>query len=129
MIQVFLEPALQYITIVLHISVALNLLALGLIYWLNLKIKDQEMNTGLLESELEGAKHAYEALISDLNNYQVKTDRKISDTEKHITTKMGSNYREIDKLKKELPTTIRNVIGHIEFAKPVDNTFTPKYKK
>jgi len=55
------------------IGIILGLVAIGLFTWLNIKIKDQAMDIGLLEGELEGAKHAYEALISDLNNYQIKT--------------------------------------------------------
>ena len=31
-------------------------------------------------------------------------------------------YGNIERLEKKLPETIRKVIGHIEFARPVDNT-------
>ena len=53
------------------IGIILGVIAIGLFVWLYTWYRDQEMNIGLLESELEGAKHAYEALISDLNNYLI----------------------------------------------------------
>ena len=98
------------------IGIILGVIAIGLFVWLYTWYRDQEMNIRLLESELEGAKHAYEALINDLNNYQIKTDRKIVELEKQLELKTGGTFREIDKLKKDLPLSIRKVIGHIEFS-------------
>ena len=62
--------------IALYISIALNLIALGLIYWLR---KEQKTNFSLHEGDLEAARHAYEALMSDLSNYQVEIHKKIVD--------------------------------------------------
>ena len=103
--------------IALHISIALNILALGLIFWFR---KDQKMSNDLHEGDLIAAKHAFEALMSDFNNYQVKTDRKIVDLEKQLKIKTGSTERQIDKINKSLPSVIRTVVGHIEFARPLD---------
>ena len=102
------------------IGIVLGLTAIGLFYWLK---KDQEMTNNLLEGDVEAAKHAYNALMRDFTNYQVETDRKISDLEKQLEIKLKKTDRQIEKLKKDLPVEIRKVVGHIEFAKPLDNTY------
>ena len=56
------------------ISIALNLVALGLIYWLR---KEQQMDNGLHAAEVDHIHQGMNALMNDFNNYQVKTDRKI----------------------------------------------------
>ena len=56
------------------------------------------------------------AMMDDLNNHQVKTDRKIAELEKQLSLKIGSTYRDHDKLRKELPSIIGKVVGQIEFA-------------
>ena len=99
------------------IGIVLGVIAISLFIWLK---KDQQMSNILHEGDLIAARHAYEALMSDFNNYQIETDRKIADLTKQIEIKERSTYRELDKMKSNLPTTIRNVIGHIEFAKPLD---------
>ena len=99
------------------IGIVLGVVAISLFIWLK---KDQQMSNALHEGDLIAARHAYEALMSDFNNYQIETDRKIADLTKQIEIKERSTYRELDKIKSNLPTTIRNVIGHIEFAKPLD---------
>ena len=58
--------------------------------------------------------------MEDFTNYQIDTDRKISELEKAITVKSKEQDRNITKLTESLPTIIRNVIGHIEFAQPLD---------
>ena len=105
--------------IALHISIALNLIALGLIYWLR---REQQMDNGLHSAEVDHIHQGMNALMNDFNNYQVATDRKIAELEKQFNLKIGSTYREHDKLRKELPIEIQKVINHIEFAKPLDNT-------
>ena len=45
----------------------------------------------------------------------------IQESIKQLEIKMANSNRQINKLKKELPTEIRKVISHIEFAKPLDN--------
>ena len=103
--------------IALHISIALNLIALGLIYWLK---KEQQINFDLHDGDIEAAKHAYNALMNDFNNYQVETDRKITELEKELKIKTKDQNRRMDKVQKDLPSIIRNVVGHIEFARPLD---------
>ena len=104
--------------IVLHISIALNLIALGLIYWLR---KDQQMDNGLHAAEVDHIHQGMNALMNDINNYQVETDRKIVELEKQLEIKTKQLERSQTKLIKDLPKDIRNVIGHIEFARPLDN--------
>ena len=99
--------------IALHISIALNLIALGLIYWLR---KEQQISDGLHAAELDHTHHGMNAMMDDFNNYQVKTDRKISELEKQLEIKTKQLERSQNKLKKDLPKEIRGVIGHIEFA-------------
>ena len=72
-------------------------------------------------AELDHTHQGMNAMMSDFNNYQVETDRKIAELEKQLEIKMANSNRQINKLKKELPTEIRKVISHIEFAKPLDN--------
>ena len=99
--------------IALHISIALNLVALGLIYWLR---KEQQMDNGLHAAELDHTHHGMNAMMDDFNNYQVTTDRKITELEKQLEIKTKQLERSQIKLKKDLPTDIKKVIGHIEFA-------------
>ena len=47
-------------------------------------------------------------------------DRKIAHLEKQLVTKSKENERMIMKLTENLPTIIRKVVGHIEFARPLD---------
>ena len=95
------------------IGIILGVIAIGLFIWLK---NDQKMSNDLHEGDLIAAKHAYEALMSDFNNYQIETDRKIAELEKQLEIKTKQLERKQTKLIKDLPTTIRNVIGHIEFS-------------
>ena len=99
--------------IALHISIALNLLALGLIFWFR---RDQQMDNDLHEAEINHTHEGMKALMNDFNNYQVDTDRKIAELEKQLEIKATSLSRNHDKLKEDLPHIITKVIGHIEFA-------------
>tara|TARA_R100000908_G_C3650691_1_gene82597 strand:- start:132 stop:452 length:321 start_codon:yes stop_codon:yes gene_type:complete len=103
--------------IALHISIALNLLALGLIFWFR---RDQQMSNDLHEAEINHTHEGMKALVDDINNYQVETDRKIAYLEKQLEIHVNGTGRSFEKLKKDLPIDIRKVIGHIEFAKPLD---------
>ena len=98
-------------------GIVIGLIAIGLFVWLR---KDQNMSNDLHEAELHHTHQGMNAMMNDFNNYQVETDRKIAELTKQLEIKERSTYREIDKMKSNLPTTIRNVIGHIEFAKPLD---------
>ena len=95
------------------IGIIIGLLAVGLFFWLK---KDQEMNNALHEGDLEVAKHAYNALMEDFNNYQVETDRKITELEKQLEIKSNNAHRRMDKMNKALPSVIGQVVGQIEFA-------------
>ena len=99
------------------IGIVLGVVAIGLFIWLK---KQQQISDGLHEAELDHTHHGMNAMMDNFNNYQVKTDRKIAELEKQISIKERSTLREVDKMKSNLPSTIRNVIGHIEFAKPLD---------
>jgi len=95
------------------IGIVLGVIAIGLFIWLK---KDQQMSNILHEGDLIAAKHAYEALMSDFNHYQIETDRKIAELEKQLEIKTKQLERKQTKLIKDLPKDIRNVIGHIEFS-------------
>ena len=99
------------------IGIILGVIALGLIYWLR---KDQQMDNGLHAAEVDHIHQGMNALMNDINNYQVETDRKIVELEKQLEIKTKQLERSQTKLIKDLPKDIRNVIGHIEFARPLD---------
>ena len=99
------------------IGIVLGIIALGLIYWLR---KEQQMDNGLHAAELDHTHHGMNAMMNDFNNYQVETDRKITELEKQLEIKTKQLERSQMKLRKDLPTDIRKVIGHIEFARPLD---------
>ena len=99
------------------IGIILGVIAIGLVFWLR---KDQKIHFDLHEGDIYTTRHAYEALMSDFNNYQIKTDRKIAELEKQLEIKTKSAERRMDKMNKSLPSVIRTVVGHIEFARPLD---------
>ena len=103
--------------IALHISIALNLLTLGLIFWFR---KKQQQHNEWFYGETEASEHGYRALMEDFTNYQVKCDRELSKLEKELEIKTKQLERSQTKLVKDLPKDIRKVIGHIEFARPLD---------
>lgn len=72
---------------------------------------------------------ALEALGKDLTNFQAGISRDLDRTNKNVEGNLGmikNVSRKIDTrdkiLIKSLPEHIRNTIGHIEFAKPLDNS-------
>ena len=95
------------------IGIVLGVVAISLFVWIK---KEQQMNFNLHDGDIEAAKHAFNALMDDLNHYQIETDRKITELEKQLEIKTKQLERKQTKLIKDLPTTIRNVIGHIEFS-------------
>ena len=100
------------------IGIVLGVTAIGLFIWLR---KQQQMDNGLHAAELDHTHHGMNAMMDDFNNYQVETDRKIAELEKQLEIKTKQLERSQTKLIKDLPKDIRNVIGHIEFARPLDN--------
>ena len=99
------------------IGIILGVIALGLIFYFR---KEQQKHNEWLYGEAEAAEHGYTALMKDFTNYQVKCDRELSKLEKQLEYQIKGTGREIEKLKKDLPHNIRKVIGHIEFAQPLD---------
>ena len=99
------------------IGIILGVIAIGLFVWLR---KEQQMDNGLHAAEVDHIHQGMNAMMNDFNNYQIETDRKIAELEKQLEISSKKSDRKIDKLKKDLPTDIRKVIGHIEFAKPLD---------
>jgi len=91
----------------------LGVIAIGLVFWLR---KDQKTHFDLHDGDIYAARHAYEALMGDFNNYQIKTDRKIIDLEKQLEVKSNNAERRMDKMNKSLPSIIGQVVGQIEFA-------------
>jgi len=102
------------------IGIVLGTIAIGLFIWLK---KDQKMSNDLHEGDLIAAKHAYEALMSDFNNYQITNERKMAKLEKDMEIRFKSRDRQMDaankrmdNMNKSLPSIIGQVVGQIEFA-------------
>ena len=102
----------------LHISIALNLLALFLFFWLK---KQQQMDNDLHSAELEHTHQGMKSLMNDFNNYQVENERKIAELEKQLEIKSNNAERRIDKMNKSLPSIIGQVVGQIELAQDTIN--------
>ena len=99
------------------IGIVLSVIAIGLIFYFR---KEQSKHNEWFYGEAEAAEHGYTALMKDFTNYQVKCDRELSKLEKDLEIHVNGTGRSFEKIKKDLPTNIRKVIGHIEFAKPLD---------
>jgi len=99
------------------IGIVVGVIAIGLFVWSR---KDQDMTNELTDSDVRAMENCYKALMEDFTNYQVDSERKIAELEKQLEIKTNSAERRMDKMNKSLPSVIRNVVGHIEFAKPLD---------
>jgi len=107
------------------IGIVLGTIAIGLFIWLK---SNQKMSNALHEGDLIAAKHAFEALMSDFNNYQIKTDRKITQLEKNLeytnnklNKQSDSASKRMDQMNKSLPSIIGQVVGQIEFSQDIIN--------
>ena len=100
------------------IGIVLGTIAIGLFIWLK---SDQKMSNSLHEGDLIAAKHAYEALMSDFNNYQITNERKIAELEKDMEIRFKSRDRRMDNMNKSLPSIIGQVVGQIEFSQDTIN--------
>ena len=100
------------------IGIVLGTIAIGLFIWLK---NDQKMTNSLHEGDLIAAKHAFEALMSDFNNYQITNERKIADLEKDMEIRLKSRDRRMDNMNKSLPSIIGQVVGQIEFSQDTIN--------
>ena len=107
------------------IGIVLGVLAIGLFIWLK---NDQKMSNSLHEGDLIAAKHAFEALMSDFNNYQITNERKIADLAKELEMVRNKAHQwdkaahnRMDKMNKSLPSIIGQVVGQIEFSQDIIN--------
>ena len=102
------------------IGIVLGTIAIGLFIWLK---NDQKMTNVLHEGDLEAAKHAYEALMGDFNNYQITNERKIADLAKELEMVRNKTHqwdkaanKRMDNMNKSLPSVIGQVVGQLELA-------------
>ena len=103
--------------IIAIIGIVLGLTAIGLFIWLK---NDQKMSNDLHEAELQHTHQGMKALMDDFNNYQIQNERKIAELEKDMEIRFKSRDRRMDNMNKSLPSIIGQVVGQIEFAKPID---------
>ena len=99
------------------IGIVIGIIAIGLFFWLK---NDQNITNDLIDSDVRTLENALTSFMTDHLNFQVATDRKIAELEKELEIKTKQLERSLNKIKKDLPTSIRKVISHIEFAKPLD---------
>ena len=92
-------------------------------YWLLTKINKLNKENKTYRKSIQ---MALEALGRDINNFQAgisrdlhSTKKELNITSKRIDKKVDVNKRDI---MNSLPTQIRKVIGHIEYAQPLDNS-------
>ena len=107
------------------IGIVLGTIAIGLFIWLK---NDQKMTNSLHEGDLIAAKHAFEALMDDFNNYQIDNERKMTKLEKDMEIRFKSRDRQMDaankrmdNMNKSLPSIIGQVVGQIEFSQDTLN--------
>ena len=103
--------------ITLIIGLSLSFIAIGVLYYLNNELK----------KKLENNNRALLALQKEFTQYQVDEKRF---REKHVARMeirhdniakcITKNEQLISAVNKKLPEEIRRVIGHIEFARPLD---------
>lgn len=94
-------------------------------FWFFRRLSKSEKENNQYRKSIQ---HALEALGKDLTNFQAGISRDLDRTNKSVEGNLGmikNVSRKVDVREKfiinSLPSTIRNVIGHIEFAKPLDN--------
>ena len=105
---------------IISIIVAVKLFAL--ICWV--RWVDTKGHNDLMQSMRE-QRNTYNvslnALGGDFSAYQIRTDREMAELKKEVEIKNRQIERANEKLIESLPVRIRKVIGHIEFAKPLDH--------
>ena len=88
-------------------------------YWLLTKISK-------LNKENKNLQTALHALNGDLTNFQAGITRDSYSQKKELLIEVQRINKRVDSLKRDimnsLPTQIRKVIGHIEFAQPLDDS-------
>ena len=58
--------------------------------------------------------------MEDFTNYQVKTERKIAELEKQLEIKSKNTDRQIENIKKSLPSIIKKIIGQHGLGAPMN---------
>jgi len=103
--------------IVLIVGLSLSFIAIGVLYYLNNELK----------KKLENNNRALLALQQEFTQYQVTESRaqeKLIAREEirhdNIAKSIRKNESAIYSVNKKLPEAIRKVVGHIEFARPLD---------
>jgi len=88
-------------------------------YWLLTKISK-------LNRENQNLQKALYALNGDLTNFQAGISRDTKSQKDELLVEMKRVQKRVDVIRRDiinsLPTQIRKTIGHIEFAKPLDNS-------
>ena len=88
-------------------------------YWLLTKINKLDKENKMLQTALE-------ALGRDTNNFQAGATRDSHSQRKELLIEVKRVNKKVDVMRRDimnsLPTQIRKVIGHIEFARPLDNS-------
>ena len=88
-------------------------------YWLLTKINN-------LSKEKSNLQKALFALNQDLTNFQAGATRDSHSQKKELLIEVKRINKKVDVMRRDimnsLPTQIRKVIGHIEFARPLDNS-------
>ena len=88
-------------------------------YWLLTKINKLEKEKFRLQKSLF-------ALNGDLTNFQAGISRDTKSQKDELLVEMKRVQKRVDVVRRDiinsLPTQIRKTIGHIEFAKPLDNS-------
>jgi len=98
------------------IGIVIGLIAIGLFFWLK---KDQQINYKIIKTNMAKTDKSLIALQEEFTQYQIKTERKISDLEKSLIVKTKEHDRKITKITESLPGIIKKIIGHIEFGAPM----------
>ena len=99
-------------------GIILGVIAIVLFLWLR---KKQQTDNDLSAVETQHTHRGMNALMDNFNEYQIETDRKITELEKIIKKNQLDQNRRMDKAQKELPSIIGRVVGQIEFAQDKTN--------
>ena len=103
-----------------YIEVIHLIITLSLVYYVYYLTQQHQQLNNFVGNELRTIDNDLKALKRNLNNHQNKTEVEIKDLDKLL--KYNSSIIDINfkKIVKDLPITIRKVIGNIEFARPLD---------
>jgi len=106
------------------IGIVIGLIAMGLIFSFK---KDQQLNNIKIKTSMAKTDKSLIALQEEFTQYQVKTERKIAQLEKNLEHQSNrlnkqseSASKRMDQINKSIPSLIKQIIGHIEFAKPMN---------